>query len=390
MYEGDRLAQEVDVQSFRAEFPLTDSMTYLNNASYGPLPARTVAALQRYVAQLADPLAYLETERYDLFGETAALVAGMAGADAANVCYVASLADGMSLLANGVDWRFGDNVLVVEGEFPSVVLPFRNLQRRGVTTRIVPRNGEGRTDLGQFEAAIDERTRAVAISHVEYLDGYRIDLSALGAICRARDVELFVDATQSLCVQPIDINACGATALVAHAFKWMMASYGIGVVVFAPGAAERIAPMSAGRLSVNSAFGDPEYQLDWRAGAARFQTGGPNLIGLTALHSSLTLVREVGPAWITQHTRELTDRLIDGVVDSGYRVVSDTDPRHRSQIVTISSGQRDRDGQAYAELQRANVLVTLRDNGMRVSPYFYNTVADIDRLLEALPPQLWR
>ena len=381
------MAQAIDVQTFRAEFPLTASQAFLNHAAYGPFPTRTVLAVQQFAEQFANPTAFFASEREDLPGETAALVAEMAGADAHNVAFVPTLADGMSLLATGVDWRAGDNVLIPADEFPSLVYPFLNLAHRGVNVRFVPKNAEGRTDLALLEAAIDDRTRAVALSHVEYMDGFRNDLAALAAVCRPRDIEVFVDATQSLCAQPIEINSCGVSAVAAHGYKWLMASFGIGVVVFSPGAVERIRPTYAGRLSVDADFESHDYQLNWRAGAARYQTGGHNLMGLTAMRTSLSLIRQAGPEWNAAHTLELNDRLVEGVTEMGYSVASDMDPGHRSQIVTFTSGDRVRDGELVAELERADVSVTLRGRGVRVSPYFYNTTADMDRLLEALPPR---
>ena len=381
------MAQAIDIETFRSEFPLTSGTAFLNHAAYGPFPARTVGAVQRFAAEFADPTAFFASEREDLPGETAALVAEMAGADADNVAFVPTLADGMSLLATGVDWRAGDNVLIPVAEFPSLVYPFLNLAHRGVAVHFVPKNAEGRTDVALLEAAMDARTRAVALSHVEYMDGFRNDLAELGALCQARGIELFVDATQSLCAQPLDVNTSGVTAVAAHGYKWLMASFGIGVVVFAPGAVERIRPTYAGRLSVDAGFEDHDYQLKWRAGAARYQTGGHNLLGLTAMRASLSLIREAGPHWTAAHTLGLNDRLLAGVSEMGYTVASDMDPRHRSQIVAFSSGNHARDGELVAELERANVSVTLRGRGVRVSPYFYNTLDDVERLLEALPPR---
>jgi selenocysteine lyase/cysteine desulfurase len=381
------VAQAIDVQTFRSEFPLTNSTAFLNHAAYGPFPTRTVEAVQQFAAQFANPMAFFASERADLPSETAALVAEMAGADAENVAFVPTLADGMSLFATGVDWRAGDNVLIPVDEFPSLVYPFLNLEHRGVTVRFVPKNAQGRTDPALLEAAMDERTRAVALSHVEYMDGYRNDLHELGALCQGRGIELFVDVTQSLCAQPIDVNASGVTAVAAHGYKWLMASFGIGVAIFAPGAVERIRPTYAGRLSVESGFEDHDYRLEWRAGAARYQTGGHNLLGLTAMRTSLSLIQQAGPHWTAEHTRGLNDRLVAGVSEMGYSVVSDMDARHRSQIVTFSSGDHARDGELVAELERADVSVTLRGRGVRVSPYFYNTLEDVERLLEALPPR---
>lgn len=379
------MSQTVDVQTFRDEFPMTGEWSFLNHAAYGPFPRRTVDAVRRWAEEFATPTEGFFAGRQDIPAEAAEMVAGLAGARGDMVAWVPSLADGMNLLANGLVWQRGDNVLIPADEFPSVVYPFLNLQRLGVEVRFVPRNAEGRTDPRLIEAAMDERTRALAISHVEYMDGFRNDLALLGGLCRERGIELFVDATQSLAAQPVELVGTGVTAIAAHGYKWLMAGFGVGVVIFAEDAIDRIGVTYAGRLSVKSGYEDHDYALDWRDGAARFQTGGLNVLGLTALHASLSLITQAGPAWSSAHTRKLTDRLAEGVDEKGYDVASAMDPAHRSQILTFTSGDHERDGRIVEELEQARVAVTLRGRGVRVSPYFYNTDEDIDRLLRALP-----
>ena len=381
------MAQAVDVRTFREEFPVTQDWSYLNHAAYGPFPQRTVRAITEYAEAFAQAPTFFTPEREKIPGEAAEYVGRLAGTTGDMVAWVPSLADGMNLMAHGVDWKDGDNVLIPVDEFPSVVYPFLNLQSKGVELRYVQKNAEGRTDLNLIEAAIDGRTRAVALSYVEYMDGYRNDLTALGALCKARGVELFVDATQGLGAQPIDLPKTGVSAIAAHGYKWLMAGFGVGCVVFNADAIDRIKVTYAGRLSVKGGFEDAEYKLDWRDGAGRYQTGGLNTLGLTGLHASLSLVSEAGPEWTRQHTLGLLDKLVDGVQGMGYEVASDLTPERRSQIMAFTSGDHTRDGELVEQLTRANVAVTLRGRGVRVSPYFYNNEDDIERLLEALPPR---
>jgi cysteine desulfurase/selenocysteine lyase len=381
------MAIATQVETFRAEFPVTEQWSYLNHAAIGPYPTRTVEALKAFADLFADTPSFLRSERDDLTQETAMLIGELAGAAPEMVAFVPSLADGMNVFANGIDWRDGDNVLIPVDEFPSVVYPFLNLSYKGVSVRFVEKDAEGRTDPARIEAAIDGRTRAVALSHVEFMDGYRNDLGLLAGICRERGVELFVDATQSLGAQPVEVAKTGVSGIAAHGYKWLMSSFGIGVAVFSEDAIERIRPTYAGRLSVDVGYEDLSYRMQWKPGAARYQTGGLNVLGLTAMHASLSLVTQAGPDWTATHTTMLNDRLIEGLTDMGYSVASSTDPAHRSQIVAFSAGSREQDAQIVVDLERANVSVTLRGKGVRVSPYFYNTLDDIEKLLEALPPR---
>lgn len=383
-----------NAEQFRAEFPMTAEWAYLNHASTGGYPLRTARAIEQYAARGMNPAEYDTIFNDELLQETKERVAQLTNSRPELVAFASSLSDAMNLFGNGLDWLAGDNVLIPIEEFPSVTYPFLNLRKRyGIEVRRVGKNAEGRTDIGLIEAALDAHTRAVAISHIEWSDGYRNDLAALGALCRSRGVELFVDATQSLGAQPLDVPASGATAVAAHAYKWLLSGHGLAPVVFADEAAvERIQPTYAGIYSVESAIDDTNFSYDdssidypFTAGAARYRTGGFNKLSMTVLHSSLSLVLEAGPARSAAHTAELVRQLADGVSELGYRVVSDLSEEHRSQIVAFTSGDVARDGELVRLLEERKVSVCQRPKGIRVSPYFYNTSADVERLLESLP-----
>lgn len=379
------MAGGFDPTPYREEFPVTDSWTYLNHAAHGPYPRRTAEAVSNYAHAWMNPAAYDAAQNEQVLRETREGIAELAGGSADHVAFVGSLAEGMNLLANGLEWQAGDNLIMPGHEFPSVVYPFLNLERLGVEVRFIERNAEGRTDLASIEQAIDDRTRAVTISHVEWLDGYRNDLAALGTLCRDRGIELFVDATQSLGVQPIDLEQTGVTAIAAHGYKWLLGSFGTGVVVFNQGAMDRIYPTYVGRLSVASELEGDGWSLDLKESAERYQTGGLNMQSLIGLHASLSLVREVSPQRASGWTHHLTDCLAEGLEQAGYQVISDRSPEHRSQILTFSSGDEVQNQSIAEQLVAANISVVLRGGSIRVSPYFYNTTEDIERLLEHLP-----
>jgi selenocysteine lyase/cysteine desulfurase len=379
------MADSYDVQAVRAEFPITNEWTYINHATWGPYPARTVEAIKAYADGWANPPTYNSThDNQRVVNELRQRIAGLVNGKPEMVAFTASLAEGMNIMLNGIEWIAGDNVIVPVEEFPSVAFPALNLERKGVEVRWAAKSSELRTDLSKIEALMDARTRAVAISHVEWADGFRNDLQALGALCRGRDIELFVDVTQSLGAQPIDVTNWGVSGVAAHGYKWLLSSFGTGVMVFNEDAFQRITPTYAGRMSVKN---EGKLTLDWKDTAERFQTGGFNMPTITAMHASLSLVSEVGPERSAAHTATLVDRLAEGLTQMGYEIVSDLSPEHRSQIISLTSGDLERDKRLVAELEERKVSVVMRARGVRISPYFYNTEVDIDRLLEALPPR---
>ncbi len=378
---------------FREEFSRADGWLYFDHASTGYYPARTVTAIQEFAAKSANPIAYDTGRNEQLRESTREQVAQLTGADPGNVAFTSSLSEAMNLFANGLSWSPGDNVVVPGGEFPSVTYAFVNIRKRyGVELRRIPPDASGRTDLAGIIAAIDNNTRAVAISHVEWADGYRNDIASLGEVCRQRDVELFVDATQSMGAQPIDIENWGASAIASHAYKWLLAGHGLGVAAFSANAIDRIYPAYAGFHSFETVLDDSSYSYDdtsgdfeFKPGALRFQTGGFDKLSTTALNSSLSLVLEADPANSSAHGSELVKMIADGAESRGYRIASDLSEGHRSQFLAITTGTVEGDQKTIETLAEAKVKVTLRPKGIRVSPYFYHEASDVDRFLDALP-----
>ncbi|HEU5422692.1 MAG TPA: aminotransferase class V-fold PLP-dependent enzyme [Nitrolancea sp.] len=376
----------VELATLRAEFPIAEEWAYLNHAAIGPFSRRTEAAIAAVSGAFARPPSM--GNAYGEAIETArGNVAKFVGGTPDGVAFVGSLADAMSLVAAGIDWHPGDNVVMPQEEFPSNVYPFLNLGRLGVELRMVEKDEQGFTSLERVAAAMDGHTRAVVLSHVEFMTGYKNDLDALGRLCQEHGALSVVDATQSMGALPIDVAQSGIDVIAAHGYKWLMASFGLGVVHLSERAIEAIHPVYVGRLSVALGFEELEYRIHWQPGARRYQTGGINWLGVAAFNASATLIEAAEPARTAAHCLALTDRLLAGVAELGYQVTSCLDPAHRSQIVSFSSGDRDTDERLVENLEAQQVSTTLRGRGVRVSPYFYNTEADIDRLLELLPPR---
>ncbi len=380
--------QSVDMEQIRAEFPLTKEWAYLNHAGTGPFPLRTSKAVAAAGESWTNPEHFDYQSRDMKLAEVRQWLGSLAGTTADRVVFTSSLAESMNLMAHSVEWKPGDNVLLETGEFPSVVYPYRNLERRnGIQIKWVERDEEGHARLSDFEAAMDDRTRAVAISHIEYMDGYRNDLQALGNLCRSRGVELFVDVTQSYGAQPIDLDTTGVTAIGAHGYKWLLCNFETGYLVLGEGALERMSPIFAGRESVTSEVEDASFTLNWKSSAERFQLSNLSTLRIEIMHASLSMLMEVGLEQSGKITANLTDYLVDELNGLGYEVLSDRSPERRSQIVVFTSTHAEENAEIVDSLRSHKVAVSLRGGNVRVSPYFYNTTRDIDRLLEILPPR---
>ena len=372
-------------QARKTEFPMVDEYTYLNTASQGPWPQRTVAAVQAAAAAMQyvnTPQGMPETPpQADLARQR---LAQLINAEPDHLVFTSNTTHGLNIAAQGIDWRPGDNCVVPDGEFPSLAYAWRHLRERGVEVRFAPWSGAG-PSVADIMALVDARTRAVACSAIKWDTGYRIDLEDLGQRCAQQGALLIVDAIQAVGAQPLDVKAARISALATHGYKWLLAGFGIGALYVAPEALDRIRPTFIGSQSVMPGAPSGDGPLAWQAGAQRYAAGGGNTLGLTALAASLGLIEELGIDAIAAQGRALADLAYEGLRQHpDLRVVSPADPARRSALVVFTSGSPERDAHLAQTLAAQQIIVALRPLGVRLSPHFYNTEADVTTLLEAL------
>lgn len=360
------------------EFAAVAGIAYLDHASDSPAPERTRRVIVERAELLANPLAQVR-KREDYLADANRLLADRLNTTPDRFAYLTNAADATGAIANGIAWQPGDNVVLVQGEYPSFVLPWLQLARFGVEARFAHPNGI-ETDLDAIEEVIDDRTRVVVISHVDFNSGYRNDLVTIGILAHSHGALFVVDASQSLGAIPVDVTSWGIDALVCVGYKWLMGMHGISVLYVSESAQEQIEPTAPGRYSVRSGWPFPEYDLDWADSAVRYQGGALNWIGVCALAESLTLQDEIGADLIAQRVIELTDLLIEKLDALSVDVTSSRDPEHRSSYLTFTLGSIERDDALVDAGKAANVLFGRRGGGVRVGAHFWNDESDLDRL----------
>ncbi len=367
------------------EFPLSADVAYFNHAANAPYPQRTVAALDAANRAFAAPHRAPAADAVDPISSARAAVARIAGSAPERVAFVASLAHGISICAAGMAIEPGDEVIIPHAEYPSLALPFLAQQPRGLAVRWARRDSEGRTDLEHMQSLVTERTKAIALSHVEFADGWQNNLEALGEFAQSSGLLLIVDATQSLAAMPMRLDDWGVHAAVAHGYKWLHAGYGIGVAIFSEEGLARIQPTHAGGQSITSAGFVDEQTLVFHENARRFETGGLPFTLISGMAASLTLIEEIGVDAIHAHALALIDQIAAGAAERGWTVVTSLKDGDRSSILAITSGDHDQNVAAQVALEEAGVITVLRPRGIRIAPTFYNNMDDVDRLLAALP-----
>jgi selenocysteine lyase/cysteine desulfurase len=314
--------------------------------------------------------------------------ARLIGAQANEVALVTNTTAGINLVAEGIDWRRGDNVVTLADEFPSNVYPWFNLAHRGVETRRVPTEISGRLDLDRLAECCDERTRVVTVSWIGFATGYRHDVRQIASIAHRRGALLFLDAIQGLGAFPLDVNDLGIDFLAADGHKWLLGPEGAGIAYIRREHLDRLRATGVGWHSVPPGQDYTHIELNLRPAAARFEGGSQNSAGLIALGASIELLMELGVNAIAAAVLDITDRACERLLEIGATIVSDRQADHRggeqrSGIVAFELPGRNPLAVKRHSL-RQNVVFGCRAGRLRISPHAYNNEEDIDRLIEAL------
>jgi cysteine desulfurase/selenocysteine lyase len=371
----------MDWTRWRREFPITERLTHFNHAGVSPVSRRVVAAATTFIEQAAviTPSTY---RSWDVRAEAIrASFARLIGAQANEIAFVKNTSEGLSLVAVGIDWRAGDNVIAVNGEYPSNVYPWFGLRRWGVETRLV-QPVRGRVRVDDVRALLDGRTRVVSVSFVDWNSGARTDLRPLGELCRQRGILFCVDGIQGVGAVQLDVERAGIDCLAVGGHKWLLAPEGCGGLFISRRVVDRLQSVLHGWKSVTDADTYLPYHFNPRPDAAKFEPGSPPQLGTHALGAAIDLLLEVGPANIEQHVLEITDRLAAGLRARGAEIVSPWECDARSGIVVFRLG--DDPQRLSAALNQRGFIVRMRGGGIRVAPHFYNDEDDIDRFLAAL------
>ncbi|HEV2912720.1 MAG TPA: aminotransferase class V-fold PLP-dependent enzyme [Pyrinomonadaceae bacterium] len=370
----------------RALFPITERAVYLNHAAVSPPPRPVTDAV---AAQLNDVALYgsLHYRNWVAVRERARkLAAGMMGASPHQIAFMRNTSDGLSTIANGLRWRAGDNVVTFRGEFPSNIYPWLRLREQfGVEVRMCAERG-GRIGLDELIGLMDERTRVVAISYVQYSSGFRADLERLGRAARRHDALLVVDVIQAMGVLPINVDAQLVDVAAGACHKWLLTPEGLGLLYISDRARSRVEPTLVGWNSVPQAEEYGNFEQEWRGGALAWETGTMSTALIHGLEASLSLLTEVGVERIAAHLCELTDQLCEALsAKRDYEIVSSRREGEKSQIVCLRHRGDWTPHALYAHLKKQNIIVAPRGDRLRVAPHLYNTLAEIGSLVNALP-----
>ncbi len=368
----------------RTEFPWSDSLIYLNNASTGPLPERTRLALEDVNRKRTTPNALPDSWMFALLDRCRALAASLINADPAEIALATNTTFGLAVAARMIDFKSGDIVLTSDREFPANVYPWLGLKERGVTLEQVPVTAEGWPDEARLLQRLnDPRVRVLAISLVQFSNGYQVDLARLSAATRDSGALLVLDAIQGIGQVPLDLKRTPVDILSCGAQKWLLSPWGSGFMYVRKELIQRFEPPVTGWMAYEGTDDFTQltnYREELRADARRFEMITLPYQDFAGMQVSLELILEIGIDTITRHIASLHAPLLEWARRRSVRVSSPLD-RHRSGIICLAPHGGDR---VHAALKQRNIITSFREGAIRISPHFYNSLEEMHRVVEVL------
>ena len=373
----------MDFRSIRSEFPITKDWIFMDNAGAVPLPRFVTGRMQSFMDEY-----YKEgiTDHWPLLEETVAdcrsLFAQLIHAEPEEIAMIGSTSEGMNIVANMIDFRSGDNVVVTDIEFPANLFPWLNLKNKGVEVRIAE-VGNSESALEKIAACTDDRTRVISVAHVAFPTGRRLDLAPIAELAHAHGAYLAVDAVQSAGVVPLDVKADGVDFLACSGFKWLMSPSGTGMFFCRKDLIQKYNPAYVSWFTVENPFNFvPGNDFSLTADARRFMiSGNINLIGFQGFREGVRFILDAGVENIYAHVHELISIMMERARKMGLTFVSPDDVSELGSIVNIKVPELDL---LMKTLLDNHVYTVQRVGGVRLSPYFYNTKEEAEAVMDII------
>ena len=370
------------IEKARNYFPyLKNGIIYFNHASTAPISTQIKKRIDEFVGERSE----YALDDYWAFkavaDETKSFIGEMINCGGDRIAFLDNTTNGIIWLAQGIDWKSGDRIILNDVEFPANVYPFLQLKEKGVEVDFIT-SQNGIVTAEEIIGAIKPQTKLISISFVQFLSGYKIDLEKIGKICKEKGIIFSVDSIQGLGAVRLDVEKCNIDFLANGTQKWMLGLQGLAFIYVRKELQDKMKTAPIGWLAVKDAWDLLDFNLATKETAERFQPGTLNNLGIYAFNSSMKLFKEFGFDEIERQILSNSKYFIDELEKIGYKLPLYSLPeKHLSGIVSF----RSQDAQKIFDiLSQKKIVCSLREGYIRFAPHFYNTKQDIDYVVDAL------
>jgi cysteine desulfurase/selenocysteine lyase len=368
------------------EFPVIKDSLFLAHAGVTILPRRVTRTMQEYLEQCCLRMQEYP-EAWKAVNETRVAAAELIGAKASEIALIGPTSVGLSLVANGLPWQTGDEVVCYLDDYPANVYPWTDLERHGVVLKRLQPASPGAITPELVEAALTPKTKLVALASCHFLSGYRIEIDRIGRMLRERGILFCLDAIQT--VGAFETRIDHVDFLSADSHKWMLGPMSAGIFYVREELQDRLRPSLLGSWNVRSPNFIAQEEIAFERGGRRYEPGALNISGILGMKAGIDLIQEIGLPAISAQLLKLKARLHAGLQPLGFTFIG-PDPRsiNASCITTVQHPQRSL-ADISAHLTANNITTSLRHNRagqplLRLSPHFYNTEAEMDRVAQVI------
>ena len=372
----------MEIEEVRKLFPhLQTDQIYFNHAALGPWSTLVLDRIKEYM----DERSGLKVMNYESFIKwnfgAKEKLAKLLGTSTSRLSWVDNVANGLSILTQGLSWKSGDRIILNDIEFPSNVYPFMNLKKNGVEVDFA-KSRNGIVDIEDLEKLITPRTKLISISMVQFTSGYRADVNAIGEMCRRKGIIFCVDAIQAVGAVQINLKNSPIDFLTGGTQKWLMSSQGLSYFYITEELQNKIEQKNVGWTSVEDPWNFLDYNLTLRSNAERFQTGTLNAFGLAIFDTALNIFRKWEKENFELRILENTEYFIRSLSEIGIDpVLKNISNKNLAGIVTF---KHEKSKEIFSTLEKRKIYCAVRQGMIRFSPHFYNTKDEIDKVINEL------
>jgi selenocysteine lyase/cysteine desulfurase len=386
--QDDLTTREGETPAYASDFGPFGDRIWLNCSHQGPIPRVAAAAAAEAIAMKQTPFALTKPGIFqEVPGRLRQALGRLIGASADDIVLGNSTSYGLQLIVQGLDWKAGDEVLVVEGDFPAVLFPWLVLRDRGVTIRRIVPAGR-RVEAADLVRELRPETRVFCTTWVHSFRGHAVDETALAAACHANGTTFVLNASQGLGARVFDVERSGVDMVTSCGFKYLCGPYGTGFSWIRPSMRERMRPAQAywlANLTADDLAGDFRLDLKPDLGARAYDVYGPaNFFNVMTWTASVEYLLAQGLAAIEAWNQSLVDRLVAGLVSHGWTLRSPAAGPERTTAVIFAGESPEATSRAFEALGARGIYGAMRQGHIRVSPHLYNTPDQIDAALEVL------
>lgn len=369
----------MNIQNIREKIPALKTCIHLSCAGVSPPFSDTITEIQNFLENRGEKANFDFFAWLDNLEECRKKVAELINGSQEEIAFMLNTSQGINTVANMIRWKKGDNIITSDLEFPSNSIPWYNLRKKGVDVKKV-NNVNGEIRIEDIEKALDENTRLVALSYVQFGNGFRSDLEEISKLCREHNAFLFSDVIQGLGAVELDVKKTNIDFFSAASYKWLMGPFGVGIFYIKKDLIEEFDPPYLGWFSLKN---EEDFdragidKIDLADSARKFEAGGKSFALIMGLKKSLEILLDIGIDAIEKRVLSLSKYVLDNVED----VQTPYDEKKRAGIVNIKHPDAEK---IVEKIREKKILVSARMNGIRVSTHFWNTEEDVDKLLEII------